>query len=51
MIIYLIKILILDQTEFCHHNVAFMHTALARNRLLRDLNSDVLPIVDDLLYR
>lgn len=28
-----------------------MHTALARNRLLRDLNNDMLPTVDDFLYR
>lgn len=43
--------LFLDRSEFFLHNVAFMHTALTRNHLLRDLNNDTLSIVDDFLYR
>lgn len=40
-----------DHTDFFLNSVAFMHTALARNRLLHDLNNELLPTMDDFLYR
>lgn len=49
--IYFNEYLFTDHPEFFLHNVAFMHTALARNRLLHNLNNDVLPAMDDFLYR
>lgn len=51
MQVYINEYLFTDHTEFFLHNVAFMHTALTRNRLLRDLNNGMLPGVDDFLYR
>lgn len=41
----------IDQKEFLLSDIALMHTALARNRLLQDLGNNAMHTVDDSLYR
>lgn len=40
-----------DHKEFLLNDIALMHTALARNRLLQDLGNSAVHTVDDTLYR
>ncbi|KAL6263576.1 hypothetical protein P5V15_006365 [Pogonomyrmex californicus] len=40
-----------DQKEFLLSDIALMHTALARNRLLQDLGNNAMHTIDDSLYR
>ncbi|XP_071635893.1 uncharacterized protein [Temnothorax longispinosus] len=40
-----------DHKEFLLNDIALMHTALARNRLLQDLGNGAIHAVDDTLYR
>jgi len=41
----------IDHKEFLLNDIALMHTALARNRLLQDLGNGAMHAVDDTLYR
>lgn len=41
----------MNHKEFLLADIALMHTALARNRLLQDLGNGAMHTVDDSLYR